>query len=68
MTQRKEQVWALVAQGKTNKEIATALSIAEKTVKAHMTDLFKSTGCSNRTQLALAHGQPAPDVQIVVPS
>lgn len=36
LTPRQEEVAALVAKGKTNKQIATTLSVSENTVKAHI--------------------------------
>ncbi len=53
MTTRQQEVWALIAQGKTNRDIGQALSLAEKTVKTHVTGLFKEIGVQNRTQAAL---------------
>ncbi len=43
-----------VCQGKANKQIATELGLSEKTVKAHVTAIFKVLGVANRTQAALA--------------
>jgi DNA-binding NarL/FixJ family response regulator len=42
-----------VCQGKTNKQIATELGLSEKTVKAHVTAIFKVLGVVNRTQAVL---------------
>lgn len=39
-----------VAEGRLNKQIADALAISERTVKAHLTALFEKLGVSNRTQ------------------
>lgn len=35
--------------GKTNKEIGKAMGLAEQTIKYYLNQLFKETGCSNRT-------------------
>lgn len=56
LTEREEQVVRLVADGKTNAEIAHQLYISVKTVKFHLTSIFGKLGVSNRTQAALAAG------------
>ncbi len=49
---REQEFLALVAHGKTNKEIATALGIAERTVKNHVKYLLEKLGLENRVQVA----------------
>ena len=44
------QVLALMASGKSNREIAELLGLSEGTVKVHMTGIFKALGVSSRTQ------------------
>lgn len=59
LTEREREVLALVAQGLANKLIARRLGIAEKTVKAHLTNVFARIGVTDRTQAALwarSHG------------
>ena len=51
---RQLEVLALIGEGRSNKEIARALDIAERTVKAHATRLFEVLGAANRTQAVLA--------------
>ena len=53
LTDREEEVLALVAQGLANKVIARRLGISEKTVKAHLTRVFTELEVSDRTQAAL---------------
>jgi len=53
LTERQRQILLLVAQGKSNKEIARALDILEGTVKAHLRFLMKHLSAKNRTQLAV---------------
>lgn len=53
LTDRQRQILKLVAQGKSNKEIARALDILEGTVKAHLRFLMKHLNVKNRTQLAV---------------
>lgn len=50
---RHRQVLKGVVEGKTNKEIAKDLHIAERTVKYYVTELMNAFGCRNRTELAL---------------
>ena len=65
LTEREEEVLALVGQGMANKQIARALGIREGTVKAHLTSVFQRIGVRDRTSAALwarthlpAPGQP----------
>ncbi|MGI9015594.1 MAG: response regulator [Euzebya sp.] len=53
LSQRETEVLRLVAQGLANKQIARRLGIAERTVKAHLTNVFARLGVSDRTQAAL---------------
>jgi DNA-binding CsgD family transcriptional regulator len=56
LSPRQRQVAELVAEGKTNQEIAQTLYIGVDTVKKHLTQVLKVTGCTNRTQLAIRYG------------
>ena len=53
LTAREREVLALVAEGLPNKLIARRLEISEKTVKAHLTSVFRQIGADDRTQAAL---------------
>ncbi len=53
LTVRQEQVLQRIREGKTNYQIALELSLSEKTVKAHVTTLFRLLGVRNRTQAAV---------------
>ncbi len=53
LTKREEQVTRLVTLGHSNKEIAERLCISDKTVKTHLTSIFKKVNASHRLQLAL---------------
>ena len=44
---------ALVVEGLPNKLIARRLDISEKTVKAHLTSIFRALGVDDRTQAAM---------------
>ncbi len=52
-TAREQEVLRLLAEGRPNKEIATALVITEKTVKAHVGHILAKLGLASRTQAAL---------------
>jgi DNA-binding NarL/FixJ family response regulator len=53
LTPREQEVLALLADGLPNKLIARRLDISEKTVKAHLTNIFQRIGVTDRTQAAL---------------
>ncbi len=53
LTDRQREVAQLVAQGASNKQIARALDISDRTVKAHLTTIFEKLGISDRLHLAL---------------
>lgn len=50
-TKMETKIIELIVSGRSNKEIAKKLSISEKTVKAHLTNIFKKLGLRNRYQL-----------------
>lgn len=52
---RELDVFNLVCQGKTNREIADALCISMATVKTHLSHLFEKTGVRNRVELVNVH-------------
>jgi DNA-binding NarL/FixJ family response regulator len=53
LTAREQTVLGLVAKGCSNKEIARRLEISEKTVKVHLTHVFREIGVFDRVQAAL---------------
>ena len=53
LTDREVEVLKLVAEGKFNKEIAGQLNISERTVKNHISNIFKKIDVSDRTQAAV---------------
>jgi len=50
LTPREMATLRLLADGKANKEIATALDISERTVKSHLAHLFEKLGVTSRTE------------------
>lgn len=50
LSAREHEVLSLVAQGFTNREIASALSITEKTIEYHLKSLFTKTEATTRTE------------------
>lgn len=53
LSRREREVLSLIGRGSTNKEIATALSIAVGTVKNHVTSVLDKLGVDDRTRAAL---------------
>jgi DNA-binding NarL/FixJ family response regulator len=53
LTARETEVLGLIAEGMINKEIARTLYISEKTVKNHISNIFKKLNVSDRTQAAI---------------
>jgi len=53
LTERETEVLCLLALGRANKEIALELTIGEKTVKTHVSNILAKLGVPSRTQAAL---------------
>lgn len=53
LTHRENEIALLVAQGESNKNIAYHLAITERTVKAHLTEIFKKMRVTDRVKVAL---------------
>ncbi len=61
LTPSQRRVAELAVAGKTNVEIAQTLFMGQRTVEAHLTNIYRELGVKNRTQLAAAmpvHGKP----------
>lgn len=53
LTRREYEIAILVGRGESNKQIARKLDITERTVKAHLTEIFRKLAISDRIKLAL---------------
>lgn len=52
LSEREQSVLALVAEGRSNAQIAQALSLSENTVKFHLRNIYTKLGVANRTEAA----------------
>ena len=52
LTEREREVWRLLGEGYTNREIASRLFISQRTVEYHLHKVFRKLGVKSRTQLA----------------
>ena len=61
LTPREKEIVRLIVGGSSNKQVATALDISERTVKGHLSNVFQKLGVSDRLKLVLyvTDGKPA---------
>lgn len=52
LTEREREVAALIAQGKSNREIAKAMTVGTKTVETYVTRILNKLGFDSRVQIA----------------
>ena len=52
LTAAERRVAALVAEGRTNREVAETLLLGERTVASHLTHIYAKLGVRSRTELA----------------
>lgn len=56
LTVTEQRIMALIAtKGLTNAEVSIVLGCSEKTIKVHVSNLFRKVGVSNRVKLALTY-------------
>ena len=53
MTLREREILMFLTEGRTTREISTAIYLSEATVKAHLTHIYRKLGVSNRTEAAI---------------
>ena len=53
LTERERDIVRLIVEGASNKEVASALAISERTVKGHLSNVFQKLGVSDRLKLML---------------
>ncbi|MDY2777016.1 MAG: LuxR family transcriptional regulator [Collinsella sp.] len=56
LTKREREVARLVCRGMSNREVAQALFLSEKTVKSHMSNILSKLGVRDRAQLVFEYG------------
>ena len=61
LSQREEEVIALLLQGKSNKEIALLLGISKRTVEFHLTNIYAKLHVNSRVELILKLGKDTGD-------
>ena len=61
LTPREKEIVQLIVGGASNKQVASALDISERTVKGHLSNVFQKLGVSDRLKLVLyvTDGKPA---------
>lgn len=63
LTSQETRVALLVAEGRTNKEVAAALFLSPKTVERHLGSVFRKRGFRSRAELARAYATEAPSAE-----
>ncbi|HVF77711.1 MAG TPA: AAA family ATPase [Solirubrobacteraceae bacterium] len=64
LTEREREIAALVAQGRSNKQVAATLFLSEKTVEHHLSRAYSKLGVRSRTQLTAAWGAAGRDASL----
>lgn len=60
LSPQERRVLALIAEGRTNKEVGTELGLSEKTVKNYLSNIFEKLHVSRRAQAAAIYAQKSP--------
>jgi len=53
LSKREQEVFNLLLEGKSNKEISSLLSITQKTVEEHLTNIYMKSGTKSRVEALL---------------
>lgn len=61
LTSREREIAEAVAEGKTNRQIATAMFLSEKTVESHLTSVYLKLDVHSRAALATVLARSAPE-------
>ncbi len=61
LSRQESRILALIAEGKTNKEVAAEMGLAEKTVKNYLSTVFEKLHVSRRAQAAALYAQSKPE-------
>jgi len=59
LTPSERRVAEMAAEGRTNREMAQALFVTQRTVEVHLTSIYRKLEINSRSQLAAALGEPA---------
>ncbi len=57
LTDRQKEVFDLLANGRSNRQIALSLGVSEHTIRVHMSAILRTLGLKNRTQAAILASQ-----------
>lgn len=60
LSAQERRLFPLVAEGRTNREIAAALSLSEKTVKNYLSNMYSKLGITRRSQVATLYARTLP--------
>ena len=60
LSPQERRLLPLVAEGRTNKEIAVALSLSDKTVKNYISNMYSKLGVTRRSQVATLYARTLP--------
>ncbi len=60
LSPQEQRLLPLLAEGKTNKEIASVLALSDKTVKNYLSSIFSKLGITRRTQAATLYARTLP--------
>ncbi len=63
LTRRETEIMSLLAQGKTNHQMADLLFVSENTIKTHLHNIFKKIGVDNRVQALIWVNESSLDVE-----